>query len=76
MKIAVLLCRRTIPVSLRCCLRSKKDVIFLKMLLCLGFCAFVFEAIPHPSCYLTLLVDKTYHGPFTAPFSVQLLQLF
>ena len=34
------------------------------------------EAIPHPSCYLTNIVDKTHHRPVIAPnFSVQLLQL-
>ena len=36
------------------------------MLLCFGFCAFGFEAIPHPSCYLTSIVDKTHHGPAIA----------
>ena len=37
--------------------------------------AFGFEAIPHPSCYLTSIVNKTHHGTVIAPFSVQLLQL-
>ena len=46
------------------------------MLLCFGFCAFGFEALPYPSCYLTSTVDKTHHGPVIAPFSVQLLQFF
>ena len=46
------------------------------MLLCFGFCSFGFEAIPHPSCYLTSIVDKAHHCPVIAPFSVQLLQFF
>ena len=50
-------------------LRFKKDVLIL------GFCAFGFEAIPHPSCYLTSIVDKTHHGLVIASFSVRLLQL-
>ena len=29
-----------------------------------GFCAFDFEAMAHPSCYLTSIMDKTHHGPF------------
>ena len=57
-------------------LRLKKDVVFLKMLLCFGFCVFVFKSIPHPSCYLTSILDKTQYGPIIAPFSVQLLKLF
>ena len=40
------------------------------MLLCFGFCAFDFEVIPHPICYLTSIVDKTYDGPVFALFSV------
>ena len=36
----------------------------------------LFEAVPHPRCYLTFIVDKTHHGPVAAPFSMQLLQLF
>ena len=36
-------------------LRFKKDVLLLKMLLRLGFCAFSFEA--SPNCYLTSIVD-------------------
>ena len=28
---------------------------------CFGFCAFGFEAIPHPRCYLTSIMDKTHH---------------
>ena len=36
----------------------------------------LFEAVPHPRCYLTFIVDKTYHGPVATPFSMQLLQLF
>ena len=35
---------------------------------CFGFCAFGFEAIPDQSCYLTSIVDKTYHEPVNAPF--------
>ena len=44
--------------------------------LCFGFCAFGPEAIGRPSCYLTLIVDKTNHEPVIAPFSEQLLKLF
>ena len=40
-----------------CNLKFKKDILILIMLLC----AFGFEAIPHPSCYLTSIMDKT-HG--------------
>ena len=46
------------------------------MLICFGFCAFGFEATPHPSCYLNSIVDETHHGLVIATFSVQLLQLF
>ena len=46
------------------------------MLLYFGFCACGFEAIPHPSCYHSSIMDKTDHGPVIVPFSVQLLQLF
>ena len=46
------------------------------MLLCFGFCDFEFEAIPHPSCHLISIVDKTQHGLVIASFSVQLLQFF
>ena len=55
-----------------CNLRFKKDVLIFKILLCFGYCAFCFEAISHPSCYLTSIVDKTHHGPVIAPFSLQL----
>ena len=47
---------------------------FLSEKCCFGFCAFGFEAIAHPSCYLTSIIVKTRHGPVIAPFSVQLLQ--
>ena len=40
-----------------------------------GFCAFGFEAIRRPSCYLISIVDKAQHEPIIAPFSVQLLKL-
>ena len=59
-----------------CSLRFKKDFTFFKMLLYFGFRTFGFEAIPHPSCYLTYIVDETHHGPVIALFSMQLLQLF
>ena len=41
----------------------------------LGFVLLVLlEAVLHPSCCLTSIVDKTHHGPVFAPnFSVQLL---
>ena len=41
-----------------------------------GFCVFGFEAMPHTSCYLTSIMDKTHHAPVIALFSVQLQQLF
>ena len=44
------------------------------MLLCFGFCAFGFEVIPHPSCYLSPIMNKTPHGPVIASSSVQRLQ--
>ena len=56
-------------------LRFKKDVLFSKMFLCFGFCAFGFEAILHSSYYLTSIVNETHHGSVIAPFSVQLVQL-
>ena len=59
-----------------CSLGFKRDALILKILLCFGFCAFDFEAMPHPSCYLTSIVEKTHHGQVIAPFSVQLPQLF
>ena len=43
---------------------------------CCGFCAFGFEAMPHLSCYLTFIMDKTHHGLVIAFFSLQLQQLF
>ena len=30
--------------------------------------AFGFEAMSHPSCYLTSIMDKTHHGPIIALF--------
>ena len=51
-----------------CSLKFKKDVLILGMLLCFGFCAFDFEAMPHPSCYFTSIVDKTHHGLIVPPF--------
>ena len=75
-KIAVLVSWRTAPCLfdnlIICSLRFKKDVLFFKMLLCFRFCAFGFEAIAHPICYLTSAVDKTCRGPVTASFSLQL----
>ena len=62
-----------------CNLKFKKDVLILKMLFCFEFYAFGFEAIPHPSCYLTSILDKAYNGPvaiIVAPFSVPFVQLF
>ena len=38
-------------------LKILKILIMLLWILC-----FWFEAIPHPSCYLTSIVDKTHHG--------------
>ena len=35
-----------------------------------------FEAMLHPSCYLTSIMDETHHGPVIALFSAQLQQLF
>ena len=57
-------------------MRLKKDVLFLKMVLCFGLRACGFGAIPHPSCYLTSNVDKCHHGQAIAPFSEQLLEFF
>ena len=59
-----------------CSLKFKKDVIFLKMILCFRFCAFDCEAISHPSCYLSSILDKTHYGLVITPFSVQILQYF
>ena len=59
-----------------CSLKFKKDVLILKILLCFGFCAFGFEAILHPSSYLTSIVDKTHYEPVIDPFSVLLLRFF
>ena len=53
----------------RASLENKSMFFTLKMLLCFEFCAFDFEAIPHPSCYLTSIVDKTHHGPVISSFS-------
>ena len=72
MKIAFLVSWGTTLVQLE----IQKDVLFLEMLLCFGYCAFGFETIPILSCYLTSIVDKTRHGTVIAPFSVQLMQLF
>ena len=55
-------------------LKLKKDVLILKIML--WFCAFGFQAMPHPSCYLTSILDKTHHGPVIALFFVQLLEFF
>ena len=52
-----------------CSLKLKRDVVILKC--CFGFCAFGFEAMLHPSYYLTSIVDKTHHGPVIALFSSQ-----
>ena len=49
-----------------CSLKLKKDGPILKMLL--WICAFGFEAIPHPSCYLAFITDKTHHRPVIAFF--------
>ena len=62
----------TTPVSL---VLIKKDVLIL-MLLLFGFWAFDFEAIPQSGCYLTSIMNITHHRSVTAPFSVQLSQLF
>ena len=51
------------------------SIMFLSQKCCLGLRAFGFEAMPHPSCYLTFVMDKTYHGAVVAPFSMQLQQL-
>ena len=31
-------------------------------------CAFGFEAILHPNCYLTSILNKSYFGPVNSPF--------
>ena len=51
-------------------LNIKKDVPILKMLL--WILCFGFEAMFHPSCYLTSIMDKTHHGSVIGLFSVQL----
>ena len=38
----------------------------------MGFCAFGFEVISHPSCYFISVMDKTRHGPVIALFSVKI----
>ena len=69
---------RTTPVSLPQSndlqLEIQKRRVYLKNV-ALDF-VFGFAAIPHPSCYLTSIMDKTHHGPVIALFSVQLQQLF
>ena len=57
-----------------CSLKLNKDFVILKC--CCGFCAFGFEAMPHPSCYLTPIMAKTHLGPVIALFSVKLQQIF
>ena len=49
-----------------CSLKFEEDVLLKNT--ALDFCAFGFEAIPHASCYLTSIVDKTCHGPVIALF--------
>ena len=56
--------------------RFKKDVLILKVLLCFGFCAFVFEAVPHPSCYLTSIKYKTNRGPVLLIFLCNFCSFF
>ena len=51
-----------------CMLIFKKDVLILKCYF--GFFAFVFEATPHPICYLTSIVDKTHHWLVIATFFI------
>ena len=46
------------------------------MLLCFEFCAFGAEAIAHPSCYLTSIVDETQHGQSIAPFLSNICSFF
>ena len=55
-------------------LKFKKDVVILKMLL--WILCFGFDGMPHPSCYLTSIMNKTHHEPVIALFSLQLQQLF
>ena len=57
-----------------CSLKFRKDLLSLKC--CSGFCAFGFEAMSHPSCYLTSIIEKTHHGPVIVLFFVQIQQLF
>ena len=72
MKIVVLVSWRTTPDDLQ--LETQKRRCYLKK----PFLDFVFgfEARTHPSSYLTSIMDKTYHGPVIALFSVKLQQLF
>ena len=57
-------------INLCCLLKKRCWVLILKILHYFGFYAFGFEAIPHPSCYLISIVDKTHYGPVIALFSV------
>ena len=71
-KIAVLVSWSITPVTL--CwsnylqLKIHKRCSYPKHVACFGFCAFGFEAIPHLSCYLTSIVNKTHHEPVIALF--------
>ena len=49
-----------------CSLKFRKDLLSLKC--CSGFCAFGFEAMSHPSCYLTSIIEKNHHGPVIVLF--------
>ena len=75
MKKTVLVSWLTTPVSL--CqskdlqLDIQKNVLFLKMLLSFGFCAFGFGFVISLPLWM-----KTHHGPVISPFCVQHLQYF
>ena len=49
---------------------------FLSLTCCFGFCAFGFEAIPYPSCYLFSIVDKTHHGQLLLLFLCNFCRFF
>ena len=46
------------------------------MLLYFRFRASGFEATPHPSCYLTSILNKTHHGTIGAPFLCNFCSFF
>ena len=56
----------SVLVLMICSLKFEKDVVILKMLL--WILCFWFEAMLHPSCYLTSVMNKTHHRLVAALF--------